>query len=184
LGTLTDKLDLGNVGAERMRAAVRAAMGQHSNKLREGAEHTLKDQADASARYFQALLEVGYLVASADGLAEDERHALSELLEDATGAAVDRAAFELHFSDLDAATAMLGRHERLRRTAEEFEDRAAQEEALAFGILVAVADGELADPEQDALNELATHFGFTQQDTRGVLERVIGHMKHALGSAQ
>ena len=161
-----------------MREALRAS----SSRLRSGAEHTRANSENSATRYFQALLEVGYLVASADGLSDEERHALGELLEQVSGSAVDRESFELHFRDLDDACSALGRRERLRRTAEEFEDRAAREEALGFGILVASADGKFARPEADALLELSDHFGFSEQETRAIVERVVERVKRALES--
>src|SRR5512139_2949913 len=68
-----------------------------------------------------AALELGYLTASADGLDETERASIATTLERLTGIGFDQQVFADHFADLDAAVTMLGRHERLARTAAEFE---------------------------------------------------------------
>jgi tellurite resistance protein len=123
-------------------------------------------------------------VASADGLQDEERHALAELLEEGTGAAFDRASFELHFRDLDAAMVMLGRHERLRRTAEEFSEPAAREEALGFALLVAIGDGKLSAPELAMLFELGEALGFSKAALEQRFEQTIGRVERELRSAE
>jgi tellurite resistance protein len=186
-------LDLPSTEPDRLRAAVRSAFGTLApsseglptrDRLRAGAEQVQKDETSESeaARYFQALLEVGYLVASADGFADEERQALAELLEDATGRAVDQSVLKLHFQDLDQAVQMLGRHERLRRAAADFEDIGSREEALGFATLVAVADGIFAEPEAQALLELGGFMELSEQQIRGVVDRVVARIKKALAS--
>jgi tellurite resistance protein len=61
----------------------------------------------AEARYFQSILELGYLVASADGLAEEEKNALADLLEQVTGKVIDQGQLKLHFQDLEDGCQML-----------------------------------------------------------------------------
>ena len=188
LPTMIEDLGLSRVEPERLQRAVREALGQGSPRLpapttlRRGAEETKKDEAQDSglARRFQALLEVGYLVASADGFAEAERHALAALLEDATQRTVDHEAFETHFRDLDEACEMLGRRERLRRAAEDFEDGPARREALGFAVLVAIADGTLGSPEGQALRELGSHLGFDEREIDEAVGDVITSVKSAL----
>jgi tellurite resistance protein len=187
---MIEDLGLSRVEPERLQRAVRAALGQGSPRLpapttlRRGAEETKKDEAQDGglARRFQALLEVGYLVASADGFAEAERHTLAALLEDATQRTVDHEAFETHFRDLDEACEMLGRRERLRRAAEDFEDGAARREALGFAVLVAIADGKLGSPEGQALRELGSHLGFDEREVDATVGEVIMSVKSALGA--
>src|SRR5262245_23150251 len=98
---------------------------------------------EAAAQRFQALLELGYLAASADGLDAGERAALASMLENVTGRAVDAKTLDMHFKDLDAAASMLGRRARLARVAAELGDHVARAEAIAFAALVAMADGRL-----------------------------------------
>ena len=95
-------------------------------------------------------------------------------MEEGTGAAFDRAGFELHFRDLDDAMAMLGRQERLRRTAEEFSEPGARDEALGFALLVAIGDGKLAPPELAVLFELGARSGVLEASARAALfEQII-----------
>jgi tellurite resistance protein len=178
--------ELPKVSPARLRSALRGALALESPRLVSGAAQTRKDEPEDadSARHFQALLEAGYLVASADGLEDEERHALAELLEEGTGAAFDRATFELHFRDLDASVAMLGRHERLRRTAEEFNETAAREEALGFALLVAIGDGKLAAQELAMLFELGVALGFSKEALEQRFEQTIGRLERELRSAE
>src|SRR5262245_45778790 len=162
--------DLRHVGPERLGRAVQLMIERQSagpssrhslpgrDQLRAGADATRGGGDDQQARMFQSILELGYLVASADGFADEERQALAALLEQATGAAVNREELELHFHDLDDAVAMLGRRERLRRAAADFDDALGRTHAISFTALIAVADGVLGQPEIEALAELGKCF--------------------------
>ena len=151
-------------------------------QLRQGAEETLKeaDQDVRAAEYFQSLLELGYLVASADGLAAEERAALARLVEQATGSVVRQQQLRQHFDDLDGGAEVLGRHERLARVASNFEDIGSREEAISFAALIAIADGQLAEPETSMLLELGRHFAFSEGQVKAVLSQVVGSIKLAL----
>ena len=178
--------ELPNVGAVKLRSALRAALVLESPRLAKSAAQTRTEQpedADA-ARHFHALLEAGYLVASADGLEDEERQALAELLEEATGSVFDRASFELHFRDLDAAVRMLGRKERLQRTAEEFSEPGARDEALGFALLVAIGDGKLAAPELAMLFDLGQAVGFSKDAIERRLEQTFDRVERELRSAE
>lgn len=141
--------------------------------IRAGAIATIAEvPADAdAARRFQTMLELAYLVASADGFAPAERVSLAALLERMTGAAVDHAALELHFRDLDDAVAALGRRERLARAAAELGDDAG--EAIGLVAIVALADGQLGAPELEALIELGRHVGIGADRIRSLAEAAV-----------
>lgn len=187
-------VDLTHVAPERLQAAIRAMIegqaaetltrsGHHlpsTASLREGAAAVHGEGDDPKARYFQSMLELGYLVASADGFAEAERNALSTLLEQITGAAVNHDELELHFRDLDDACDVLGRHERLRRAAADFEDSIGRDEALGFAALVAVADGQLAAPEMSALSELGRCFEIRETEVEAIVDGVVRDIEHAV----
>ena len=148
-----------------------------ASALRAGAAASARGDTDLDqARYFQALLELGYLVASADGLAGSEREALASLLEQASGSAVDRQTLLTHFCDLDQASEVLGRHERLIRVAAQFGDEPSRLEAIGFAALVAMADGTLDRSEMAALVELGARFGMNPRqvdlEVRAVARRV------------
>jgi tellurite resistance protein len=183
-------IDMSEYGLPRLRAAIRtafqgapAALGGHlpsTDRLKQGAQATLADQDTDVSKYFQSMLEVGYLVASADGLADEERHALAELLEAVTGEAVGREVLELHFKDLEDAVQMLGRHERLRRAAADFDDGMSKGEALGFAALVALADGRIGEPEASALKEIGANLGLSADEIDEAIEEVISNVKNQL----
>lgn len=171
---------------EALRAAVRGLIEGQSvgGRLRRGAEAVAKDGEEAEARYFQSILELAYLVASADGLAEEEKSALADLLAQVTGSALDSVKLQLHFDDLEQACAALGRKERLRRAAADFEDTIGRSEALGFAALVAAADGELDQAELDALSELGSQFELGPTEVDRVVYDVVQELARALGGEE
>lgn len=194
--------ELPDVEPEQLRAAVRKVLTQQraqmpdravdahklmgrlptTDLLRQTASEAIKEEADdaQAAECFQSLLELGYLVASADGLAGEERAALAALVEYATQSTVDLDMLQLHFSDLDATCAALGRRERLQRAASTFETFQAREEAMGFATLVAIADGTLDPTEVAVLIELGEHFSFSPDQVRTVIDHVVASIKREL----
>ena len=118
---------------------------------------------------FMAVLELGYLAASADGLDEAERQALATTLERVTGIGYDHDSFAAHFADLDAAVAVLGRRERLARTAAEFDSDETRADAIQFAALVAMCDGTLRAQELEVLNEAGSHFQWNADKVHGLV---------------
>ncbi|MEZ4225589.1 MAG: TerB family tellurite resistance protein [Polyangiaceae bacterium] len=180
------QVDFSEYDGARLRAAIEQTLTRASEhlptsaKLKQGAEVTLKDPEAETAKFFQAVLEVSYLVASADGFADEERSALAQLLEGVTQAAVDHDTLELHFRDLDDACAMLGRRERMRRAVEDFSDEAARHQALCFAAIVAMADGKLAEPEAAALGELGHHLGCSPDQVAALTQQMAQTIRAAL----
>src|SRR5687768_2611815 len=140
MGDQRPVIELPAVPAAQLAAAVRAMLGDGARavplppaeRLEADAAAALAESDSSAARRFQALVELGYLAASADGLDPAEQAALAVLLERLTGAAVEHAILEQHLRDLDEAAAMLGRHERLARVAADLGERQQREEALGF----------------------------------------------------
>ena len=126
---------------------------------------------------FLSALELGYLAASADGLDGAERDVLAGVLERATGAKIDHAAFEAHFADLDATVAALGRRERLARTAADFETEESRRDAVRVAALIAMADGALHAPELSVLHEVATHFEWPPDLVRSLVAGVVDQLR-------
>ena len=194
MGPCPIKPDLPEVSPERLRAAVLSVLSTaalprplrgrlpSSVNLRTGAEETIKEtpRDPRAAEYFQSLLEIAYLVASADGLADAERDALADLVEHATGHGVQHDELRRHFTVLDQACEALGRHERIGRLASNFEDPVAREEALSFAALVAISDGHLGLPEVHALLELGERLRFTDREVEEVLADVLARVREAL----
>ena len=126
---------------------------------------------------FMAVLELGYLAASADGLDAREREAIATTLERVTGIGYDHDAFAEHFADLDAAVEALGRRERLARTAAEFDSDESRADAIQFAALVAMADGALQAPELEVLNEAGHHFAWSQERIHGLVTEAAARVR-------
>jgi tellurite resistance protein len=172
----------------RLAAAVHAVVTEDSDRtdlLRRGAEASMSDAPteQAIARRFQSVLELGYLVASADGLAAAERDSLARLLESITGAAIDHDTLELHFRDLDEAVTLLGRHHRLARAAADLDDPRTWEEGIVLATAIALADGHLSAPELEALIELGRHLTVPEDRVRTLVQDVAQRVKSQLGGA-
>jgi hypothetical protein len=131
----------------------------------------------ADADQFLAALELGYLAASADGLDPAERDVLAGVLERATGAKFDADDFAAHFADLDAAVAMLGRRERLARTAADFTTDGSRADAIRFAALIAMAEGRLDASELAVLAEAGAHFAWTADQIRGLVDDAAARVR-------
>lgn len=131
------------------------------------------------ASRFMAALELGYLTASADGLDANERAALANTLERVTGIGYDHEAFEAHFADLDAAGEILGRRERLARTAAELETDADRADAIRFAALVAMCDGTLRALELAVLGEAGAHFHWSAERIRELVDDAADRVRGA-----
>lgn len=181
---MSDVIRLPDVEPARLAAAIEAVLEAREDlraRLRAGAEQSMRAQPTdtTAATRFQTLLELGFLVASADGFADEERVSLSILLESVTGWAIDRAALERHFRDLEQAVAALGRRERLARLAAEL-DRAAAEEAIELVVTIAMADGRLSDAEHAVLVELGEHLQLPDDRLRALVADAASRLREAL----
>lgn len=181
---MTWQVEHASAGADAVADAVERLVQRDADRvawLRAGAEASVRGDGDAAAASrFQTLLELAYLVASADGFADAERRSLAAMLERITGAAVDHATLELHFSDLDAAVELLGRTQRLARAAADLETKAAAEEALTLVAMVASADGHISAPEHAALVELAGHVDIAPDRVAALLNDVVARVEAEL----
>ena len=178
-------IDLSATEPERLTAAILAVIhadGDREALLRRGAEQSVADaQTDVeTARRFLTLLELGYLVASADGFADAERTTLARLLERVTGERVDHRALELHFRDLDDAVESFGRRERLARAAADLEGTANCEEAIALAALIAMADGRIAVAEHQTLVDLGEHLGISRERVRALVDGMANRVEAEL----
>jgi hypothetical protein len=128
---------------------------------------------------FIAALELAYLAASADGLDVAERVAIATTLENVTGIGFDEEAFVAHFSDLDEAVAMLGRRERLARSAAEFDSDLDRANAIRFAALVAMSDGELGGAELIVLAEACAYFEWPASRVHELVNDAAARVKEA-----
>ncbi|HVV87779.1 MAG TPA: hypothetical protein VHE35_32290 [Kofleriaceae bacterium] len=174
-----------DVDAERLLGALCATVtgdGPRAVRLRTSASQCVVDEPSdvAAARWFQSLVEMAYLVASADGFSPEERASLAKLIELATGRAVDHELLEVHLAELEVQAHVLGRHERVARAAAEVRDQPSVDDALAFAALVAMADGTMAAPERDALIELAGHLDIEPVQVEALLTVLVEDVERRL----
>lgn len=133
----------------------------------------------AETNRFMAVLELGYLAASADGLDVKERTAIANVLQSVTGLGMDQDQFAAHFADLDDAVAALGRRERLARTAAEFDNDDSRSNAIRFAALIAMCDGTLCQPELEVLEEAGSHFSWSAEKVKGLVDEAAARVRGA-----
>lgn len=197
MGSLT-QIDLPDVSPGELRRAVRVVVSMHASeiaapsvgpkalggrlpttdKLKEAVSGRGEDAK--AAEYFASLLEVAYLVSSADGISDEELQAMTDLVSHATGAAADQETVERYFADAKAASDALGRRERLARAASSFDDFMAREEAMSFAAIISIADGKLGSAEARALLELGEFFELSAGEVKAVVDQVVASVKTAL----
>lgn len=174
-----------DVDADRLLAALCATVtgdGPRAVRLRTSASQCVVDEPSdvAAARWFQSLVELAYLVASADGFSAAERASLALLIERATGRTVEHELLERHLAELEIQTDVLGRHQRFARAAAEVRDQPSVDDALAFAALVAMADGTMAQPEHQALLELAGHLEIEPVQVEALINVLVEDVKGRL----
>lgn len=198
--------ELPECDSDVLRAAVRAVIEQQATdvaapsvgpralmarlprieRLEEGAEHLFSsippaNEADTeAARYFGAIVETCYLVATADGFAAEERGAVADLVGFATGDLFTRDRAESVFAAHAKLLEEQGLEARLDAIAARLDDFVAREEAMSFAALVAVADRELADKEAVMLMALAKRFDFSRGEVQAVVRQVAMTLAKAI----
>lgn len=160
------------------------------DRMEQGAEQLFSSippashEDEAAGQYFSAIIEACYLVAAADGLAEEEGSAVRELIRFATGEALlEKRAAEL-FESYGTLLEEQGLEARLDAVAERLEDFLAREECMGFAALVAVADGELAEREVVVLMALAARFDFSAGEVQAAVHQVAKGLAEAITTVQ
>jgi tellurite resistance protein len=175
---------LPDVGTDRLANAVQAAVMARSplaDELRHGAELSVRGEPNdvATAKRFQTYLELGYLVASADGFAEQERASLAALLEGVTQSAIDHEVLDHHFQDLGDSVQLLGRSQRLARAAADVE-AGTGEEAIGLVTLIALADGVLGKDEHQVLHDLGRYTDVPPERVDALIDEAVAQVKERL----
>lgn len=141
-------------------------------------------QSDVEAgRYFGAIVETCYLVSTIDGLAGEERGAVSALVGFATGDLISGKTADGLFAAYADLVKEQGLEARLDSVAERLDDFVAREEAMSFAALVAVADRELASKEQVILMALAKRFEFSRGEVQAIVNQVAASLSQAITDA-
>jgi tellurite resistance protein len=131
------------------------------------------------ARNAPALFELGYLAASVDGLDDTERAAMVRLLQ-TLDETLETAALEQQLAELDTAIENGARAELLRLAAADIVG-AQREAALAFAAGIAMADGWLGGGELEALGEVASALGLSEDRAHELIQDLVHRVEARLG---
>jgi len=177
-------LQLPEVDPTHLAVVIRGMIAEdlaQAERLRSGAAQSLlraTDTQETTGR-FLALLDIAYLVASADGVDADEREGILRLFTQLTDGVLDRESLEHHFHGLDDTIAASTRGERLGAAAADLreEDRA---NAIGFAAAIAMSDGWLGTAELDVLIELGGYLSLPAEKAREQVEQVIQRVENRL----
>lgn len=133
-----------------------------------------------AAALFESIVEGAYLVATADGVFDDEERATFERIVTAScgGMVPQRLVGDL-VSDLADQLGEDGLERRIQRLAEGVTRAEQAHEVLRIAALIASVSDDVSDVERDVLTRLATAFGLPANAVEGALEDV----KRSLASA-
>jgi tellurite resistance protein len=152
--------------------------GQRKSIFVAGAEayehaHPLEDDEEAKA-FFDAVAEAMYLMIASDGKVEDsERTVLRGALKELTGGVMRTAAIDHLVGQLDALLKTEGQAKRLTAVCDVLKDRVeAAEAGFVLAAAVAFADDEIADSENDVLNDLADKLNISAERAEQLLDEL------------
>ena len=176
-------LQLPEVDPAHLAVVIRAMLAEdlaQADQLRAGAAQSLaRADTDETTGRFLALLDIAYLVASADRLDADEREGILRLFEHLTDSVLERTTLEGHFRELEESTAASSRGERLGAAADDLRDED-RGNAITFAAAIAMSDGWLGDAELDALIELGGLLSVPADKAREQVELVIQRVEGRL----
>jgi tellurite resistance protein len=139
------------------------------------ADDALLTQAVAD---YGALCEAMYLMMSADGhVTNDEREVLKGALRSLSFDEVRGIHIEAMLDAASRRIAEQGRDKRLQAVLEELrEDPTRAEVAFVLAAAIAFADSQIADGENDLLNEMAEGLGIDEQRANALLDQAEAEM--------
>lgn len=130
--------------------------------------------------FFSGLVEGAFLVAAADGeMSDEEESTLGETINHVTGEPLEPAEFMEMLDSFAQALDDDGLHGRITALAKALPDDPARREVLAFSILVALCDRNLAASEKKVLIEMGNAFGIYEDE----IEQIIASIEASLGPA-
>jgi tellurite resistance protein len=120
------------------------------------------------------LAETMYLMMSADGkIAEEERDAIRGAIRGLTDGILHSGTINVMLENYAKQANEEGRDERLRQIAEEIAEEPSEAEgAFALAAAVAMADQEIADEENEFINQLAEWFGISEDRSAEILDQL------------
>jgi tellurite resistance protein len=137
----------------------------------EALEHPLEGD-DEAKDVLDAVAEAMYLMISADGtIADSEREVLRGALRELTVGAMRSALIEKLLDGFEAAKQAEGQEARLTAISKILAQRPeAAEAAFVLSAAVAFADNEIADEENEVLNDFAEKLGITAERAEALLD--------------
>lgn len=136
-------------------------------------EHPLEGDDEAKA-YFDAVAEAMYLMIASDGKVEEsERNVYRGALRELTGGRMRSALIDKVVTDLDAALKRDGQAKRLDAVCDVLKQRVeAAEAGFVLAAAIAFADDEIADAENEVLNDLADRLDIGAERAEQLLDEL------------
>ncbi len=137
-------------------------------------EGLLNAEESAALRRVDAVAETMFLMMAADGqVADAERDAVRGAIRGLTGEVLHTGIINVMLETYATRLRDQGREERLRQIAQGVSGEANEaESAFALAAAVALADDQVADEENNFINELSRWFGFSEAEADNILERL------------
>jgi tellurite resistance protein len=132
-----------------------------------------------AAALFESIIEAAYLVATVDGVFDDEeRRTFERIVTAACGGAVPQSHVAALVSDLSDQLGEDGLDRRIARLAEGVKSDEQGREVLRIAALVASASDDVSDLEREALGKIASACGLAA----GAVDTALADVRASLGS--
>lgn len=140
----------------------------------------LSPEETAALNRVDPLAETMYLMMAADGkVAPEEEDAVRGAIRGITDDVLRTGTIKVMLENYRARLLEQGREERLQEIAESIsEDPAEAEGAFALAAAVALADDEIADEENEFINQLAEWFGIADARASTILDQLEEDRSH------
>ncbi len=137
-------------------------------------EGLLSPEESAALTKIDPLAETMFLMMAADGnLEQDELHAIRGALRGLSDGLIRTGTMNVMMDNYQKALAKEGREARLQEIAETLaEDQGEAETAFTLAAAVALADGDVADAENELINQLAEWFGIDGDRAEKILDQL------------
>ena len=137
-------------------------------------EGMLSPEESAALTRVDPLAETMFLMMSADGkIADEERDAVRGAIRGLTDNLLRSGTINVMLENYEKRLAEQGRDARLHEIAEEISEEPSEAEgAFALAAAVALADDEIADEENEFINQLADWFGIADDRAAEILDQL------------
>ncbi len=134
----------------------------------------LSPEESAALNRVDPLAETMFLMMSADGKIEDvERDAVRGAIRGLTDNLLRSGTINVMLENYEKRLAEQGRDARLQEIADDLAEEPAEAEgAFALAAAVALADDEIAEEENDLINQLAEWFGIAEERCNEILDQL------------